>query len=240
MMTRTLSVSEIFGPTIQGEGVSAGERAVFLRLGGCNLSCSWCDTPYTWDWSTYNPREQLTSRTVIDVATTVEERLAMSGGVSLLVVTGGEPLLQALALSPLLYHLTDRNPNLRVEIETNGTRAPVFELPACVTYNVSPKLAHAQTGELRMDIVREFVRSGSSNLKFVVDSPADILEVERIVAELRDIDPLVGERVWVMPQARSTRELDDKLAWIAERAIERGWNVTDRLQIRIWGDERGH
>src|SRR5438046_5626962 len=62
--TRTLVVSEIFGPTFQGEGPSLGRRCVFLRLGACNLHCRWCDTPYTWDWTgrngiEYDPRQEL-------------------------------------------------------------------------------------------------------------------------------------------------------------------------------------
>jgi len=47
--TTTLRVAELFGPTVQGEGPAAGERAAFVRLSGCPLACAWCDTPYTWD-----------------------------------------------------------------------------------------------------------------------------------------------------------------------------------------------
>ena len=50
----SLTVSEIFGPTFQGEGPFTGRAAVFLRLGRCNLDCKWCDTPYTWDWKGKN------------------------------------------------------------------------------------------------------------------------------------------------------------------------------------------
>ena len=56
----SLAVSEIFGPTLQGEGPSSGRRAMFLRLAGCNLSCSWCDTAYTWDWSRYDKKAEVT------------------------------------------------------------------------------------------------------------------------------------------------------------------------------------
>src|SRR4029450_7825218 len=54
-----LVVSEVFGPTFQGEGPSVGRRAGFVRLGRCNLDCSWCDTPYTWDWERHDPAVEL-------------------------------------------------------------------------------------------------------------------------------------------------------------------------------------
>lgn len=54
-----LVVSEVFGPTFQGEGPSLGRRAGFVRLGRCNLDCSWCDTPNTWDWSRFDPAIEL-------------------------------------------------------------------------------------------------------------------------------------------------------------------------------------
>jgi 7-carboxy-7-deazaguanine synthase len=54
-----LVVSEVFGPTIQGEGPHAGQRAAFVRLGGCNLTCTWCDTAYTWDARRYDLRAEL-------------------------------------------------------------------------------------------------------------------------------------------------------------------------------------
>jgi organic radical activating enzyme len=56
--SRGLLVAEMFGPTFQGEGPSAGQRAVFVRTSRCNLSCSWCDTPHTWDWSRFDPHAE--------------------------------------------------------------------------------------------------------------------------------------------------------------------------------------
>ena len=72
-MSRLLPVSEVFGPTIQGEGPHAGRRVYFVRLGGCNLSCSWCDSAYTWDGETYDLREELTPSTALDVLARLHE-----------------------------------------------------------------------------------------------------------------------------------------------------------------------
>src|SRR5687768_9454687 len=97
-----LVVSEVFGPTWQGEGPSLGRRAGFVRLGRCNLACSWCDTPYTWDWDRFDPAVELTRMSVDAIA----DRIA-SMEVPLVVITGGEPLLQQSHLAPLLRRLRD-------------------------------------------------------------------------------------------------------------------------------------
>ena len=83
---RTIPVSEQFGPTIQGEGPYAGRTVQFLRTGGCNLSCSWCDTPYTWDGENYDLRAELHPKTVAQI---VEDAIPDM----IMVISGGEPLL---------------------------------------------------------------------------------------------------------------------------------------------------
>jgi 7-carboxy-7-deazaguanine synthase len=92
-----LTVSEVFGPTFQGEGPSTGQIAMFVRLGRCNLDCRWCDTAFTWDWSRFDPAVELHRRTVAELLVELDRINA-----PLLVVTGGEPLLQQQGLEPLL------------------------------------------------------------------------------------------------------------------------------------------
>jgi len=101
--------------SIQGEGSRAGCPAVFLRLAGCNLSCAWCDTKYSWGRGGAVPEPELASR-------------IMSFQSPGLVITGGEPLLQTPAIERLLALLP---PNLFIEIETNGTIVPTPRLATC-------------------------------------------------------------------------------------------------------------
>ena len=98
-----LLVAETFGdkkPTFQGEGPSCGTPAVFIRLSRCNLTCSWCDTKYTWDWEHYDPRKESAR---LGVTALAEWALALSPG--LVIITGGEPLLQQPKLSLLVPRL---------------------------------------------------------------------------------------------------------------------------------------
>jgi 7-carboxy-7-deazaguanine synthase len=219
-----LVVSEVFGPTVQGEGPSLGRRAGFVRLGRCNLACTWCDTPYTWDWSRFDPAAELHRR---DAAGVVAEVEAMDVG--LVVVTGGEPLLQQRALVPLLAALKPR----RIEIETAGTVAPNAEVVALADqFNVSPKLANSgNPSEKRHkpDVLRAFQDTGKAVFKFVV---AD-------AAELDEVASFAVEPVWIMPEGTTADRVREGLAALAGPVIERGWNLTTRLHVEMWGDKRG-
>ncbi|RMH37459.1 MAG: radical SAM protein [Deltaproteobacteria bacterium] len=118
----TYRVKELFGPTIQGEGVHAGRVCVFLRFAACNLACTWCDTDFSPDGAA-----RLTAADIADALSRLD-----ATGSRTVVVTGGEPALQWDA--PLADAL--RAAGFRVHMETNGTRA----LAAPVDWlTVSPK-----------------------------------------------------------------------------------------------------
>lgn len=227
----SLVVAEVFGPTVQGEGPSTGRAAAFVRLGRCNLACRWCDTPYTWDWAHHDPAEELTTMAVADVVAAVE---AMGAG--LLVVTGGEPLLQQRHLPPLLEAARARG--WEVEVETAGTVAPTAAVAGLVDrFNVSPKLANsgmALERRYRPDVLRAFRAGGRAAFKFVVADPAELPEVEAMVAEC-GLAP-----VWVMPEGTDEGTVLARMRALAPHVVARGWNLTTRLQILLWGAERGH
>lgn len=231
-----LAVSEMFGPTIQGEGPHAGRRRLFLRLARCNLDCAWCDTPYTWDWTgkngvAYNPKTEVLRYTVDAVAQWVARH-----GHPIVVATGGEPLLQHTALSDLADRLGV------LDVETNGTLPPLDAPTAAVFYVVSPKLPSSGVPverAVRPERLADFRRlavDGHAAFKFVVADAGDLSAVDRLVAE----HDLPTATVWLMPEGRTAATLDANLAAIADRALDCGYNVSDRLHVRIWGTARGH
>jgi 7-carboxy-7-deazaguanine synthase len=227
----TLVVSEVFGPTFQGEGPSMGRTAAFVRLGRCNLACTWCDTPYTWDWSRHDPAVELQELSTEDILA----RIDAMGPVALLVVTGGEPLLQQRRLPPLLRGARDRG--LRVEVETAGTLAPEPEVATLVDrFNVSPKLANSGNPverRLHPEILRAFEAGGKAVFKFVVQGPGELDEVQAVVDECA-----LGE-VWVMPEGTDATTLTERMQALAPAVLERGWHLTPRLHVHLWGDRRG-
>lgn len=105
-----LSVQEVF-PTIQGEGPLAGTPAVFVRLAGCNLACTFCDTDF---------ESKIDNMVTKDLL--VAETLKSLGNSTLVVLTGGEPLRQN--VSPYIDLLLKSRLDLRLQIETAGTVFP--------------------------------------------------------------------------------------------------------------------
>lgn len=232
----TLVVSEVFGPTFQGEGPHLGQRAAFIRLGGCNLACSWCDTPYTWDATRYNLREELTRTPVdalLDAITSMRVRRV--------VVSGGEPLLwqDKVGWAELLGGLT--RTGHRVEVETNGTLEPSSISRAYVdTFNVSPKLAHSGDPAHRRihpRVLRRFAVMAHHHqavMKVVVRSSGDVSSTRQLADSVKF--PLWA--VYVMPEGTTTQALTG-CTEIAEAALKQGVNMTTRLHVLVWGEERG-
>ncbi len=142
LATTTPGEPEIFA-SLQGEGPSAGRPCTFIRLSRCNLACVWCDTAYTWHFEgdARPHRDGIAFERKANQVTLSEEEAARriaAFGKDRLVITGGEPLLQAPALARMLEFLMISReggslprevPRLRgeavfVEIETNGTIRP--------------------------------------------------------------------------------------------------------------------
>ena len=222
---------EIFH-SIQGEGVTAGTPTVFLRLAMCNLTCTWCDTKYTWDWQHYDYQREVTSLP----AEEVEERV-LRFGCPHLVITGGEPLMQQEELGPLALSLKRRG--FHCEVETNGTLVPRPEMVEAVAqWNVSPKLANSGNRPERREVpqvLKAFRDLKSAYFKFVVVEPGDVEEVCSLV----DRYGIPPHRVVLMPEGTTAQTIEARGQWLARECMKRGFRYSTRLHILLWGDERG-
>ncbi len=230
-----LPVSEQFGPTIQGEGPHAGRAVQFLRLMGCNLSCSWCDTPYTWDGSRYDLNVERTRMTAADVVEGLIPGMP-------LVLSGGEPLLHqdSPALCTVLAKAHMRG--CEVHVETNGTIAPLPHFrPLVDVFAVSPKQRHAGKHRGRQNPA---MHSAWAELARV--NPDVFLKV--VVQEVPDVALVVADaarmgwpkdQVWVMPEGTTADALLRNWPYIAAAAANAGINATQRLHVLAWGDTKG-
>ncbi len=242
LATTTPGEAEIFA-SLQGEGASVGRPSVFVRLSRCNLACQWCDTAYTWRFDGDN-RPHRDNRAFARAANQiglsaaeVAERI-VGLGIPRLVVTGGEPLLQAPALAQMLALVRARG-IAHVEVETNGTIAPPPALDALIDqYNVSPKLAHSgNPADLALIPARlaQWAADPRALFKFVIASRADLAEV----AALAQTHGIAPDRLFVMPEGTDSATLRQRSAWLAPAALAAGWRFSDRLHIHLYGDTRG-
>jgi 7-carboxy-7-deazaguanine synthase len=230
---------EIFA-SVQGEGPSAGRPCTFIRLSRCNLACVWCDTAYTWRFSgdnrphrddeTYDRAANQVTLTEIEAAA----RIAALGG-DRLVITGGEPLLQAPALARMIAHLEPTH----IEIETNGTVMPPPALDALVAqYNVSPKLAHSGNPAalaLPAERLAHWAADSRAWFKFVIAEPADLDEVLAI----QQAHAIAPARIFLMPEGRDSETIRTRARWLAQLCCDHRFNLSDRLHIHLFGDTRG-
>lgn len=239
LATDDTGAPEIFA-SLQGEGLSAGVPCTFVRLSRCNLACVWCDTAYTWHF-TDDARPHRGGRTFDRAANqvTLSPQDAAQAIAALpprrLVVTGGEPLLQAAALAELAALL----PGHAIEVETNGTVAPPAKFDAFVEhYTVSPKLAHSgNAAELALPPARlaEWAANSRAWFKFVIAAPADITQVLALQAGFG----IAADRIFLMPEGTDSAALRARVAWLAPLCVEHGYRMSDRLHIHLYGDTRG-
>ena len=243
-MNLVLATDDTGGPEIfaslQGEGPSIGVPVAFVRLSRCNLACTWCDTAYTWRFEGDNRphRDGIAfERKANQVTLSPEDTAARIAalGQKRLVITGGEPLMQAPALAEMLAHL----PDISVEIETNGTVAPPARLDVRVDqYHVSPTLSHSGTSAdlaLIPERLDAWAAEPRAFLKFVVASPADVDEVLALHARYR----FRPERVFLMAEGTDSATLRARQEWLSALCLQHGFRMSDRMHIHLYGDTRG-
>jgi 7-carboxy-7-deazaguanine synthase len=227
-----MNISEVFF-SVQGEGRLAGVPSVFIRTNGCNLRCTWCDTPYT-SWQPEG-EEIMLGPLLANV------RRHWCGYV---VVTGGEPML-APELEELCAGL--RAIDHHITIETNGT---LFKELECDLMSISPKLAnstppkkgkgakfseHHEELRYQPEVLRELIRRYDYQLKFVVKEREDLEEVRNIVSEVE----AESGKVMLMPEGTRPRELQERSQWLVDACKQNRYRFSPRLHVHIWGNKRG-
>jgi 7-carboxy-7-deazaguanine synthase len=231
----SLAISEVFGPTIQGEGPYTGRRVAFIRLGACNLTCSWCDTPYTWDADRYDLKKEIKPAEVEDIVSLIADMK-----VNVVIISGGEPLLQQKRddWRELLEVLTSMG--ISIHIETNGTIVPNETSDEYIDhFSVSPKLSCSGVPvdkRLVGAALTWFAQDDRSIFKFVIDKVADIEDEVDVLVDALAIKP---ETVWLMPEGATLPDHLNNLQELADDIVKSGYNLSARVHIFAWNTKRG-
>jgi 7-carboxy-7-deazaguanine synthase len=226
-----MKIAEIFY-SIQGEGILAGVPSVFVRTSGCNLRCTWCDTPYT-SWKPEGASMAMDA--ILD-----EVR---SHSASHVVVTGGEPMIVE-EITTLTQRL--KAAGLHITIETAGT---LYQGVTCDLMSISPKLANstphdreegrwaAQHERLRYqpEVLKKLIQDYEYQLKFVVAAPEDLEEIETILVNIN----ADRGRVVLMPEGTASKTLAERAVWLTEICKRERFRYGPRLHIDLYGNRRG-
>jgi len=226
-----MRIAEIFY-SVQGEGSLIGVPSIFVRTSGCNLRCSWCDTPYT---SWHPEGDDLSIGEILDRA----DLLNAFSTAKHVVLTGGEPMI-----APAIGELSQRfrEHGMHITIETAGT---VFTPVACDLMSISPKLSNStpegvfreRHEKLRQqpDVLRRLIAEYDYQLKFVIAREDDIGEVCTLVSQL----DVPAAKVILMPEGISAEILRERGLWLAEICKRHGFRLSPRLHVDLYGNRRG-
>lgn len=224
-----MHIAELFF-SLQGEGALLGTPSFFIRTSGCNLRCSWCDTPYT-SWQPEGSR-----RSVADIVDG-----ARRCGARHVVITGGEPLLQR-EIGALTRALSAEG--MHITVETAGTVAPDF---VCDLLSISPKTSNSDPAgrwlqrhrRARQDLgsLRVLIeRFAEIQLKFVVEGADDLAGILTVIGDLPKIEPW---RVMLMAEGRTSEDVARRAPVVAALCAEHGFRYTPRLHLDLFGGGRG-
>jgi 7-carboxy-7-deazaguanine synthase len=219
-----MTIAEIFR-SIQGEGTRAGLPCIFVRLTGCNLRCTWCDTAYAFHGGTKMSVEEVLGRVEeLSVVPALDQSgdVGISQKLSLVELTGGEPLLQPEAI-PLSQRLLDSG--YRVMIETSGER-PVDALPRDVIKIVDVKCPDSgEPDTFRMENLDAL--DGKDEIKFVIASRRDYEFARNFTAQYN----LAGR---VREVLFSPVHADPAGAWPGMKVQDLvAWILADGLPVRL-------
>jgi len=230
-----LRIAEIFS-SLQGEGVWAGTPSVFVRVSGCNMRCTWCDTPYA-SWSPEGESVEVEA-ILRDVAEKGIEHVVLTGGEPMLF----EPIVDLAAGLKLAGHT--------ITVETAGT---VYRDLACDLMSISPKLSNSTpAGEwagrheaTRRDRepLRRLIEAYSYQLKFVVSPDLETGAYDRDLSEIGDLLKQLGtvppSRGLLMAEGTDSAVLHSRQRDLVPICMREGFKLSPRMHIDLFGNTRG-
>ena len=234
-----IPVLEIFGPTIQGEGMVVGQKTMFIRTAGCDYSCAWCDSAFTWDGSAKDQIRQMTPEDIWD------ELVAIGGEkFSHVTISGGNPAL--LKNIEFLLSILKEN-GMRTAIETQGSKWQDWLLQIDeVTISPKPPSSTMKTDFHKLDAIIQKLAGKDISLKVVVFDDHDF----EYAVKMHERYPKVpfflqvgNDDTKTVDDAMLIKKLLDKYEWLIDKAVNckemNDAKVLPQLHALVWGNKRG-
>lgn len=240
-MVATIRISEIFGPTIQGEGALIGQPTVFVRTGGCDYRCSWCDTMFAVD---NKFRADWTPMSAAEIFAEIEK---LSDNNPIMVsLSGGNPAIQP--LKPLIE--LGHEKGYTFALETQGSIAQDWFADLDVL-TLSPKPPSSNMDTDYDMLTNCIIAAGDSpdiSLKIVIQDEADYLYAR----EFAEKYPFLA--VYLQPVNHTPLPVDktgakididgimSRMRWLVDRAEQDHWrdvHILPQLHVLLWGNKRG-
>ncbi|MGJ9381897.1 7-carboxy-7-deazaguanine synthase QueE [Salipaludibacillus sp. CF4.18] len=238
-----IPVLEIFGPTIQGEGMVIGKKTMFIRTAGCDYSCVWCDSAFTWDGSAKDDIVQMSAEEIwLKLKEIGNDRF------SHVTISGGNPAL--LRHLDKVIHLLKEN-NITIALETQGSRWQDWFLHIDdLTISPKPPSSEMKTDYTVLDhIIKQLKDSNrfpNTSLKVVIFNDEDLLYAKGITKRY----PLLPLYLQVGNEDVSTEnttkltevllhhyeDLIDKV--VSDKELNEA-RVLPQLHTLVWGNKRG-
>lgn len=231
----SLDISEMFSDTLQGEGINSGVPATFIRMQGCTLKCSWCDTLDVWPHGSKYYHEE-----VFALMESVGLIQKLDWGQHL-ILTGGSPLKQQDSLVSFIRAFQNKYGfKPYIEVENEAVLMPIQELEELVDcWNNSPKLANSGMRErvrYRPEVLSHMSALDNSWFKFVVTNDTDWKEIQEMYL---DTHLIKKSQIILMPEGQTQEELQKSREYVAEICCREGIRYCDRMHVIIWNKKTG-
>ncbi|MGJ7909942.1 7-carboxy-7-deazaguanine synthase QueE [Neobacillus sp. LXY-1] len=238
-----IPVMEIFGPTIQGEGMVIGQKTMFVRTAGCDYSCSWCDSAFTWDGTGKELTIQMTAEEIW------QELVSLGGdGFSFVTISGGNPALLK-NLNSLIELLKKNHINIGLETQGSTWQDWFYQIDE-LTISPKPPSSGMNTNFETLDqIIENLMKADHSrnvSLKVVVFNGEDYEYAKNVHFRYPEVpfffqvgndDNKTNENQQLVSQ------LIDKYEWLIEKVMKdhelKNVKVLPQLHTYVWGNKRG-
>ncbi|QCR32321.1 7-carboxy-7-deazaguanine synthase QueE [Lysinibacillus sp. SGAir0095] len=238
-----IPVIEIFGPTIQGEGMVVGQKTMFVRTAGCDYSCAWCDSAFTWDGSGKHLIAQMTAEEIW-----AQLKKLGGNGFSFVTISGGNPVLLR-NLEALITIL--KNNDIKIGVETQGSKWQewLYDIDE-LTISPKPPSSGMVTDYSMLTEMIGKLKSRNSNqhisLKIVIFNDEDYAYAKELHLSYPSLPfylQVGNDEITERNNEQLIRHLLKKYEGLVDKVVAdeqlKNVRVLPQLHTLIWGNKRG-